>query len=337
MSKDNGVVKVGLSEVAQLAKVSEATVSRVINRRQGVSEQTRDRVERAMSELGYGRSNRAKVVGMIVPGFSSPVFAALSEQIEIALAPHGLRAVACPILQGAAQEREFVGLLADLGVSGVVFVSASNTLEAADPDIYRVLESRRIPYACVNGQFEGSDAPTYSSDDVFAGELAVAHLVERGHRRIGIASGPAGNRPADLRVDGFARAFADAGLGDPAPWIVRQSYSLEGGQFAAEQLLDSNVTAIVAASDQMAFGAIRAARRRGLVVPDDVSIIGYDDSPVLEFIDPPLTTIRQPVDRLARHVARSMVALIAQQAVPGGQLLFQPELVIRSSTASPRR
>jgi LacI family repressor for deo operon, udp, cdd, tsx, nupC, and nupG len=329
-------VKIGITEVAARAEVSEATVSRVVNRRSGVSTKTREAVERAMAELGYERSTRGQIVAVITPWLSNPFFADIAELIESALAPHGLKGVLCPALPGGIQEREFVTALADHGIAGVVFLSASNTVDNADPETYNVLAARRIPFVGVNGGFEGHAAPVFSTDDLLAAELAVEHLFSLGHRRIGMAAGPVGNRPADRRVEGFLTALERRGVEDPDEWVVRQYYTIEGGQSAASTLLRQDVTAIVAASDYMALGAIRGVRRHGLSVPDDVSVVGYDGSMITEFVDPPLTTVRQPIDRLAKEVARSVVALVSNREVPQGELLFSPELVVRASTAPPR-
>ncbi|MDF2710642.1 MAG: malR2 [Nonomuraea muscovyensis] len=329
-------MKIGITEVAEMAGVSEATVSRVINRRAGVSARTREAVERAMAELGYERSTRGQIVAVITPWLSNPFFAEVAELIEAALAPHGLKGVVCPALPGGIQEREFVGALAEHGVAAVVFLSASNTVDGADPETYHVLAARRIPFVGVNGGFEGHDAPVLSTDDHLSAELAVDHLWTLGHRRIGLASGPSGNRPADRRVEGFAAALARRGVADADAFVVRQRYTVEGGQSATSELLRRGVTAVVAASDFMALGAYRAVAREGLSVPGDVSVVGHDGSMIMEFVDPPLTTVRQPIDRLAKEVARSIVALVSNRDVPRGELLFSPELVVRGSTAPPR-
>jgi DNA-binding LacI/PurR family transcriptional regulator len=328
-------VKIGLTEVAARAQVSEATVSRVVNRRPGVAGRTRDAVEQAIAELGYEPSNRGQLVAMITPWISNPFFADVAELVESALAPHGLKGVICPSLPGGIQEREFVTALADHGIAAAIFLSASNTLENADTETYRVLAARRIPFVGVNGGFDGHDAPVFSSDDLLAAEIAVDHLYGLGHRRIGMAAGPRGNRPADRRVRGFLAALERRGCGDPATRVVRQVYTVEGGQSAAATLIENGATAIVAASDYMALGVIRGARRAGLTVPGDVSVVGYDGSMITEFVDPPLTTVRQPIDRLGKEVAHAVVALASHREVPTGELLFSPELVVRSSTAPP--
>ncbi|MEU7072067.1 LacI family DNA-binding transcriptional regulator [Streptomyces narbonensis] len=331
-------MKVGITDVAAHAQVSEATVSRVINRRQGVSKKTREAVERAMAELGYERVTQGQLVAVVTEFVSNPFFADVAERIESALAPHGLKTVLCPVFPGGVQELDFLTSLVDKGVAAVVFLSASNTVEGADTDSYELLRQRRVPYVGINGEFaDGVPAPVFSTDDALAAELAVDHLHRLGHRRIGMASGPAGNRPADRRVRGFVEAMGRRGIADAEQWVVRQSYSVEGGQAAASALVGLGATGIVAASDFMALGAVRGVRRQGLSVPDDVSVVGYDGSTVTEFTDPALTTVRQPADRLALEVGRSVLALVSNREVPTGELLFDPELVIRASTGPAAR
>lgn len=331
-------MKVGITDVAAHAQVSEATVSRVINRRQGVSKKTREAVEQAMAELGYERVTQGQLVAVVTEFVSNPFFADVAERIESALAPHGLKTVLCPVFPGGVQELDFLTSLVDKGVAAVVFLSASNTVEGADTDSYELLRQRRVPYVGINGEFaDGVPAPVFSTDDALAAELAVDHLHRLGHRRIGMASGPAGNRPADRRVRGFVEAMGRRGIADAEEWVVRQSYSVEGGQAAASTLVGLGATGIVAASDFMALGAVRGIRRQGLSVPDDVSVVGYDGSTVTEFTDPALTTVRQPADRLALEVGRSVLALVSNREVPTGELLFDPELVIRASTGPAAR
>ncbi|MEU6064741.1 MULTISPECIES: LacI family DNA-binding transcriptional regulator [Streptomyces] len=329
-------MKIGITEVAARAGVSEATVSRVVNRRPGVSRSARAKVEEAMTELGYRRPSPGRLVAVVTEHISNPFFADVAERIEAALAPHGLKTVICPAFTGGVPEGDFISVLMGRGLAAVVFLSISNTLDNADTTAYEMLRDRQIPYVGIDGRFgDGVAAPVYSTDNLQAAELAVAHLYGLGHRRIGMVSGPKGNQPADLRVSGFLRAMAERGIKDADRWVVRQSYTIEGGQAAAGMLTKTGVTAIVAASDFMALGAIRGIRRSGLSVPGDVSVVGYDGTMLTEFVDPPLTTVRQPADRLAVEVGRSVRALVAGQEVPTGELLFAPELVVRSTTAPP--
>jgi DNA-binding LacI/PurR family transcriptional regulator len=244
--------------------------------------------------------------------------------------------ILCPAFPGGVREREFVAELADRGIGAVVFLSASNTLDHADPETFEILRTRRIPFVAVNGGVPGHDAPVFSTDDRLAAELAVDHLHRLGHRRIAMVSGPRGNGPADRRVRGFVEAMEKRGI-TAADRVIRQAYTVEGGQAASAQLVGSGVTAVVAASDFLALGVIRGARRHGLTVPDDLSVVGYDGTMITEFVDPPLTTVRQPSDRLAGQVGHTVLALLANREVPAGELLFDPELIIRATTAPPRR
>ncbi|MEV6235445.1 LacI family DNA-binding transcriptional regulator [Lentzea sp. NPDC051838] len=329
-------MKVGITEIAALAGVSEATVSRVINRRKGVAQATREAVEHAMDELGYERTTPSRLVAVITERVSNPFFADLAERIETILAPHGLKLIVCPAFAGGVQEREFVAELADRGIGACVFLSASNTLDDADPETFSILRTRRIPFIAVNGAVPGHDIPVFSTDDVLAASLAVDHLHRLGHRRIAMVSGPKGNGPADRRVRGFVEAMEKVLGIDAADWVIRQPYTVEGGQAAAAHVVRAGATAVVAASDFLALGVIRGARRHGLTIPDDLSVVGYDGTMITEFVDPPLTTVRQPSDRIAAQVGHTLLALLNNRDVPTGELLFDPELIIRATTAPPR-
>lgn len=325
------MAKIGLSEVAKEAGVSPATVSRVLNNRLIVAPDTRRAVEEALRRVGYSHAVLGNLVLLIIPNLEDPFFAQLAGRISAALGPQGFRAVIAPTPIGSAQELEFVAAMADAGMVAAVFVSASNTLSDADMSVPRVLGRRRIPFLCINGSFAGVRAPTLSSNDLLAAELAVDHLWQAGHRRIGLIAGPVGNRPSDLREEGFRAALSARGA--TPEFIARHQYSIEGGVAAATQILDHGVTAIIAASDEMALGAIKAARRNGLRVPEDLSVVGYDDAYPLEFMDPPLTTVRQPIERLAQAVVPVLTRLVQGRPVDVGELMFDPELIVRGSTA----
>jgi DNA-binding LacI/PurR family transcriptional regulator len=170
-----------------------------------------------------------------------------------------------------------------------------------------------------------------SCDDTVAAEMAISHLRALGHRRIGMVLGPADHVPSRRKLDAYlASDAADENL------VEHTMFSLEGGHAAAARLVGRDVTAIVCASDVLALGVVRAVRRAGLAVPGDVSVIGYDDSPLMNCVDPPLTTVRQPIDAMGRAAVDLLVARIGRAEVPADELLFEPELVVRSSTARPR-
>lgn len=329
-----------LSDIARQADVSEATVSRVLNDRPGVAAETRQAVLTALDVLGYERPARlrkrsAGLVGLVVPELDNPIFPAFAQTIESALAQSGYTPVLCTQTPGGVTEDEYVEMLLDRQVAGIVFVSGLHADTAADHERYRKLIARPLPIVLINGYAEGIEAPFVSCDDREAGELAVEHLVALGHRRIGLITGPDRFLPVQRKLAGFRaamRRLVGASDAEIDELIALSLFGVEGGKAAANRLLDKGVTGITCGSDLMALGAIRAARQRGLSVPGDVSVVGYDDSPLMAFTDPPLTTLRQPVIAMAVAAVRALVDEINGHAAPNSEYVFRPELVSRGST-----
>jgi LacI family repressor for deo operon, udp, cdd, tsx, nupC, and nupG len=307
-----------------------------MNNRGVVAPETRRVVEEAMRAVGYSRISLGNLVLLVTPGLENPFFAQLADRMAAAMGQHGFRPVISSAPVGGTQEFDDIAAMADAGILAAVFISASNTLADVDPSAYRLLVQRRIPFVCIDGPVVGFDAPTLSTNDLLAAELAVGHLWTLGHRRLGLIAGPIGNRPSDLRVQGFLASADARGCNSDDAVVVRHQYGVEGGTSAARKLLEAGVTGIVAANDEMALGAIRAIRRAGLDVPRDVSVVGYDDALPLEFFDPPLTSVRQPTDRLAQAVVPVLTRLVQGRPVDTSELLFDPDLIIRGSTAPPR-
>ncbi|WP_326824339.1 LacI family DNA-binding transcriptional regulator [Streptosporangium sp. NBC_01756] len=322
-----------LAEVAKKVGMSEATVSRVLNGKPGVSEATREAVLTALDVLGYERptqlrGDRARLVGLVLPELQNPIFPAFAEVVGGALAQQGFTSVLCTRTLGGVSEAEYVDLLLQQQVSGVVFAGGLFAQADASHDHYRLLLERRLPTVLVNAAVEHLAFPQVSCDDVAAAEMALGHLRSLGHERIGMVLGPPDHVPS-------RRKLAAAGL--EAEFVEHTMFSLEGGHAAAARLVRRGVTGIICASDVMALGAIRAARRAGLSVPGDISVIGYDDSALMNCTDPPLTTLRQPIDAMGRAVVDLLAAQIDKALVPADELLFEPELVVRASTGPVKR
>ena len=168
-------------------------------------------------------------------------------------------------------------------------------------------------------------------------EQAYGHLASLGHERIGLIIGPADHVPSRRKLAAFqatARAAAASGGAHTAKLVERTMFSLEGGQAAATRLIKQGATGIVCASDPMALGAIRAARRAGLSVPGEISVVGYDDSAFMNCTDPPLTTVRQPIEAIGRAAVAMLTSQIEGAEIPAEELFFEPELVARGSTAA---
>ncbi|HEX8971252.1 LacI family DNA-binding transcriptional regulator [Oryzihumus sp.] len=329
-----------LADIAEQADVSEATVSRVLNGKPGVAESTRQAVLTALDLLGYDRPSRlrrksAGLVGLVMPELTNPIFPAFAQIIETALARHGYTPVLCTQTPGGVHEDDYVQMLLDRGVAGIIYVSGLHADSSTDPQRYIKLRERGLPIVLVNGFLEGIDAPFISNDDVASMELALTHLVHLGHTRIGLAVGPDRFVPVIRKIAGFRNSMATLlGREDVEDLIERTMFTVEGGAAAANRLLDKGATAIVCGSDLMALGAIRAARQRGLDVPKDVSVVGYDDSTLIAFTDPPLTTVRQSVQAMGEAAVRALLDEIAGEPAPRAEYVFRPELVVRGSTGA---
>lgn len=328
-----------LDDIARQAGVSKATVSRVLNERPGVSPQLRKAVLTALDVLGYERPSRlrprsAGLVGLLLPELESPIYPLCAQVIETNLSRQGFTPVLCSQTPEGAGEDEYVGMLLDRGVSGVIFVSGLHADSGQDHSRYRDLVAQRLPLVFVNGFIPNLEAPFISCDDRAAGELAVAHLAELGHRKIGLLLSSDRHIPARRQLSGYRTAMETGfGAGGYDPDLVDISFpGVEGGYAGASRLLQRNVTAIVCGSDMMALGAIRALKQHHKRVPEDVSVIGYDDSVLMGYTDPPLTTVRQPVLSMGVAAARTLIDQIRGVTIRKTESLFFPELVVRAST-----
>jgi LacI family transcriptional regulator, repressor for deo operon, udp, cdd, tsx, nupC, and nupG len=390
-----------LAEVAKYVGVSEATVSRVLNGRPGISDTTRNAVLTALDVLGYERpvklrGQRARLVGLVLPELQNPIFPAFAEVMAGALAKKGFTPVLCTRTTDGVAESDYVDMLLDQQVSGVIFAGGNYAQADADHDHYHRLLRRGLPAILVNASIDGLAFPRVSADDAVAVEQAYGHLVSLGHRRIGLILGPSDHVPSRRKALAFrdlvSRALVSAGPGRAAQGDAVQGdagegaasrgsvragqgragqgaagqgaasgspvragqgiaglglvgagrdglvehtfFSMEGGHAAATRLIERGVTGLICASDVLALGAVRGVRRLGLDVPRDVSVVGYDDSAVMTCTDPPLTTIRQPIEAMGQAAVQLLIAEIAGSPVVADELLFEPELVVRASTSS---
>jgi DNA-binding LacI/PurR family transcriptional regulator len=326
-----------LAEVAKQVGVSEATVSRVLNEKPGVSDATRQAVLTALDVLGYERPSKlrgekARLVGLFLPELQNPIFPAFGELVGGGLAQTGYTPVLCTQSAGGISEADYVDLLLQQHVSGVVFVGGQYTQQDAPHEHYDKLAELRIPTVLVSAPVSDLAFPAVSTDDTVAIELAWNHLVQLGHRKIGVVLGPGDHIPSQRKLASAHRCSERTGVPLPDEHIVHSHYNLEAGQAATARLLTAGVTAVICASDPLALGAIRAVRRAGKQVPDDVSIVGFDDSALMNSIDPPLTTVRQPIESMSRMIIELLVAQLAGSGAAPEEYLFEPELVVRGST-----
>lgn len=318
-----------MADLAAHAGVSTATVSRVLAGKPGVSASTRQAVLDSMEALGYERDRVGpsnNIVAIMVPELSNPAFSAFAEQLDTHLFAASHSSMLFAAGSSGSSEQQHLNTIAALSVAGVISVSGTpaDTLSSNEP--YEHLAKAGVPTVFINGYAPEVPGAFFSTNDSEAVSMSVAHLRLLGHEKIGLALGQSRYIPSVRKSE----AFRDLGFGPGS--IVSTIFTVEGGQLAAARLLDAGHTALVCGSDIMALGAIREIRSRGLRCPEDVSVIGYDDTPLMAFTDPALTTVRQPVRTLSKAAVAALMGALEGVPLEPTEMLFHPDLIIRNST-----
>ncbi|BBE73369.1 LacI family DNA-binding transcriptional regulator [Oharaeibacter diazotrophicus] len=332
------MARVGIRDVAARAGVSVGTVSRVINDHPSVTPEVRAAVKAIVAELDYRpdtfaqsmRRRTSRTVGVVVPDLANPFFAEILQSAERAARTAGHDVLFVSSLEDPDAEADHLRTLAGRKVDGIVLVPSDGAHRIDPPKGVRlVLVDRMLP-----------GFPGVSADHRGGARTAVEHLIGLGHRRIGCIAGPAGAGPARERLEGYLDVMAPRMPAGPEAegLVVYGPFDYSGGRRAAAYLLDrpaaERPTAIFAGSDQQAIGALRAAADLGLAVPRDLSVVGFDGVPLSDLVNPRLTTVVQPVARLA-GAAVEMILGTRPLPPPGQPLLFGCDLAERESTAPP--
>jgi len=328
-----------LRDVAAHAGVSVATASRVASGSPVVSEKTRRHVERSMRELLYVPRDRAPwsgAIGLLVPELTNPVFPALAQELEMRARDAGIATILCTTHGSAAREAEYVHMLLERRVDGMIFISSEVTQLRSSHDHYRRLLRAGARFVFVNGTFDGLDVPSISVDERAAGRLATEHLLALGHTRIGFAAGDADSSPTREKTLGREAALSAAGI-DSDGLVAHATFDVDGGRKAFRELASragGPPTGIICSNDLMAIGVIREASAGGIRVPRELSVIGFDGTAAAGWSDPILTTVAQPLDEIAETAVGALRALIeGADSLPN--YVFRPRLEPGRSTAPP--
>ena len=332
--------RITIEEVARLAGVSTATVSRVLSRPEVVRNQTREQVMAAIAKLDYQpdaaaralASGRTHTVGCVIPTLDHAIFARSTQAMQTTLAQAGYQLLVASHEYDPVTEFELVRALQQRGVDALVLVGTDHA-----PRLWKALSAWRKPtlltWSC------DPRLPSLGFDNEGAAQMATSHLLELGHRYIGVISGfTAHNDRAHSRIAGVRKSLTQAGLSLPANFVTEQAFNLEGGRLGLRQLmrLRRKPTAIFCGNDLLAVGAMLEAERMGLDVPSDLSICGIDNLEISEAINPGLTTVSLPTQDLGRIAAQYMLSAISGEIIAAKSLL-PFELVVRGSTGLPRR
>lgn len=333
-----------LRDIARHVGVHPSTVSRVLNpaTRSMVSVEIAERIIEAAAVLGYRpnpiayglRTNRSFTIGVLVPDLTNPVFPPIMRGIETTLEAAGYIAILANSDNDATRERTILDAMRGRQVDGLILATA----HLDDPLVAECL-GEETPLVLINRKPEQSGVSSVVNDDVEGIAKAVDHLVDLGHTRIAHIAGPQTLSTGLARYEGMQAAMAARGIAiDPGLFVFCELFNMEEGRRCCEALLDrgTDFTAIVAAHDLLAIGCYETLAARGLSCPDDVSITGYNDIPMVDRLNPPLTTLRTPLREIGVAAATCLLERLADAGAPAREIVVPTKLIVRSSTGLPQ-
>lgn len=330
-----------LSDVAAEAGVSPTAVSRYLNNRIDLPKATRDRIDAAIAKLDYRpnllarrlSTGKSEAFALVTPDIANPFFAELAAAVERQAHASGYSVYITSTGGYADAEINAIRRMADSHVDGLIMT----TNRVDDGSIANLLAGREN-VVLLDEDIDGVSVPRVFVDNAEGAYLATKHLISMGHKAIALVGGPHRLMSVNERLAGFTRAMEKAGLPVRAGWVLLGEYTRDYGVAAASVLLDAvdPPTAILACSDYIAIGIMQVVRQHGLSIPEDISLVGFDDMAFAALVDPPLTTIRQPVAAMGELAVKHLLALLEGQSPPA-ETRLPVELVTRQSVAPPSR
>jgi len=334
-----------IKDVAKLADVSTTTVSHVINRTRYVSDELTERVKKVMKELNYRpnalasglRSGKTRSIGLIIPDISNQFFAEISRKIEDKGFEHGYSVILCNSDDDKSKEKNYIDVLVTKQVDGIIFISSGKDSD----NLGKTLEFN-VPIVVVDRDIQAIDADIVLVNNKSGGLIATRYLIELGHRRFACIAGPSPITPSAMRIAGYKQALREASIPIDTDLIISGDYRFSSGEKAMRELLSipHSPTAVFASNDMMALGAYKAVYNSGLKIPDDISIIGFDNIPLSQVMYPALTTIGQPIQEMAELAVNQLVERmkfqdqrikLLEEEPNFRHVVLETELIIRNS------
>jgi LacI family transcriptional regulator len=333
--------KLTIRQIAKLAGVSRSTVSRVINDHPNVSPETREQVLGVVTETGFQpdpfarslSSRSADIIGLVIPVtirslFEDPFFPRLMQGITHGCNSHDYT-LALFLLHNLEEEAKLYPRILRRQLLDGVIVTATRTGDLLIPQLL----TNQVPFV-LHGRHEDPRVSFVEVDNVTGAYTAVTHLVRRGRRRIALIAGPSGSLAAEDRKQGYLDVLQERRVRVDESLIIHGDFTERSGYEAMQRLLPAEPDAVFVASDTMALGALRVLREAGKRVPAEVAMVGFDDAPQAATADPPLTTIRQPIQRTGMLAVEMLIDILREGATPPRRIILPTELVIRASCGS---
>lgn len=325
-----------MKDVARRAGVSKTTVSHVINDTRFVQKKTKERVLRAVKELRYRPSaiarslatKRTQIIGAIVSDASNHFFAEVLQGIEDILRPAGYALTIGNTSEALEREGHYLDLLMRQRVDGIIAAATSQRW-----DVLAELQAHDIPVVFVDRYFEGLDRPFVGVDNESAAYKGTKHIIECGHREVGILAGFQRLSTMRERLNGFRQALEDHDIPLPEEWVIESPLSIDAGRESLERLLSlpERPTAVFVSNNLLSLGALLEIKELELQCPGELSVVGFDDHPWAPVSNPPLTVVRQPTQELGQIAARTLLKLIDGERPANPRILLECELVTRES------
>lgn len=335
-----------IKDIARKTNLSITTVSLVLNNKAPqIPQSTQALVFQAAEELNYQPNQiaisllkkKTKTLGLLIPDIRNSFFSTLAKAIEDETKKHGWMVILCNTNDHHNRDMEYIRLLAGKSVDGILFCMASDTTAEKFNEVNDLFNALDLPYIMIDRSFDIPGLNIARIDHHLGGYLATKHLLELGHRRIACITGPSHLRDSNNRLTGYQEALEEFKVPFDHSLIYNGQYQLSGGVSAINHLKNQEFTAVFAFNDLMAFGAIKALKKLDKKIPQDVSIVGYDDISFSEMLEVPLTTIRQPINKAGRAAVSFLIDHIEHQISIGSDTMYKPVLVVRESTVPPSR
>ncbi|WP_028987033.1 LacI family DNA-binding transcriptional regulator [Thermicanus aegyptius] len=334
-------MKPTIYDVARIASVSIATVSKVINGKGNISDKTRQKVLNVMKELQYQPNvlasaltgKRTYTIGLLLPDISNPFFAEIARAVEDRGGELGFNVMICSTDNNDAKVEKYISLLRQKSVDGIIIGTG-----VQDQEILASIATEGFPLALIARDMPSLAVDTVLVDDFVGGYLATKHLLDLGHRRIAVVTENLKVSSSRDRLRGYRQALEDKGICYDETLIKTTDFSIADGKKKALELFEAELlpTAVFACNDLLAIGVMQAAKERGLRVPADLSVVGFDNTILATITDPMLTTVAQPIEHMGKQVVDLLVQQMTQEPRTKQRVILRPELIIRNSTNVPK-
>ncbi len=338
--------QVTIYDIAKEAKVSVATVSRVLNDTAPVKVSTRAKIEELIEKYNFQPNAMARsllkketgIIGLIVPDLTNPFFPEVFAGAEHEAQQSGYTFLLSNSIGDYAKESEYLSIMREKRVDGIMFMGGRINLKQCEEPLVQELVQHAsvIPTVLVNGGLRNTDLIRVSTDEAAGTALAVKHLIELGHTKIGFIGGESHMTTTSIKLRAFRKTLKEAGLAIREEWLLPDSFSIDSGKRQMLKLLamSDRPTAIFCVNDYTAIGAIKAAAEMGIRIPEDISIVGFDDIPLAHHFIPELTTVSQQANELGRTAVNVLKAMMNKEKVKKLTSL-EPQLIVRQSTGKP--